>query len=97
MKNPNFDNTTPNQNPLALKEVHYYISNDKTHDTLFVDQYVLTLHLEYLKGKGCYLKEHIVWNNGCSTQFKSAWTWYYVARYPRLMVCEQRFKGLEMC
>jgi hypothetical protein len=32
MKNPDFDNTTFNQNPLVLKEVHYYISDDKTHD-----------------------------------------------------------------
>jgi len=57
----------------------------------------LTLHWEYLKGKGCYLKECIIWSDGCFAQFKSAQTWYYVAGYPQLMVCEQRPKGLQMC
>lgn len=93
-KSLNFDNTTPNQNPPILKEVHYYILDNKTHDSLFV-QHALTLHWEFLKGKGCYHKEHIVWNDGCSTQFKSARAWYYVARYPQLTICEQRLEGME--
>lgn len=70
-KNLYFDNTTFDQNPTILKEVHYYISDDKTHDSLFV-QHALTFHQEYLKGKGCYLEEHIIWNDGCFAQFKSA-------------------------
>lgn len=40
--NPNFDPTIP-QCSWILKEVHYYVSDDKTHDSLFV-QHVLHLH-----------------------------------------------------
>jgi len=39
----------------VLKEVHYYISDDKTHDSLFV-QHAFTLHWGYMKNKGCFPK-----------------------------------------
>ncbi len=48
-----------------LKEVHYHISNEKEHDTLFF-QHAFKLHWEFLKFKRCQLKHHIVWSDGCS-------------------------------
>jgi hypothetical protein len=41
-KNLDFDNTTPDQNPPFLKKVHYYILDNKIHDSLFV-QHAFTL------------------------------------------------------
>jgi hypothetical protein len=90
--NLNFDPTIF-QCSWILKGVHYYVSDDKTHDSLFV-QHVLILHWEYLKGKECFPKHHVVWSNGCSTQFKSARTWYFIAWYPQLTICEERLEGV---
>ncbi len=55
------------------------------------------LHWGYMKSKGCFPKQHLVWNNGCSAQFKCVITWYFVACYPRLTICDQRSKGVQMC
>jgi hypothetical protein len=78
------------------KEVHYYISDDKTHDNLFL-QHTFTLHWGYMKSKGCFQKQHLVWNDGCFTQFKCVKAWYFVAHYPRLTTCDQRPKGVQLC
>jgi hypothetical protein len=44
------------QSSWVLKEVHYYISDDKlTHDSFFV-QHAFTLHWGYMKIKGCFPK-----------------------------------------
>jgi hypothetical protein len=48
----------------VLKEVHYYISDDKTHDSLFV-QHIFTIDWGYMKNKGCFPKQHLVWSDGC--------------------------------
>ncbi len=39
----------------------------------------------------------MVWSDGCFAQFKCARAWYFVARYPRLTVCEERLEGVNMC
>ncbi len=38
-----------------LKEVHYYISDEKEHDTLYV-QHAFKLNGKFLRDKGCFLK-----------------------------------------
>jgi hypothetical protein len=86
--NPKYDVANP-QSSQVLKEVHYYISDNKTHDSLFV-QHTLILHWGYMKTKDYFPKQHVVWNNGCSTQFKCARAWYFVTCYPRLTICDQR-------
>ncbi len=60
----------PTHNPIdpksiILKEVHYYILNEKKHDTLY-DQHVFMLNWEFLREKGCFLQQHVVWSDGCS-------------------------------
>ncbi len=52
---------------ILKKKNHYYIDDDKTHDSLFV-QYVFTLHWSYFKNQGCFPKQQMVWSNGCPTQ-----------------------------
>lgn len=53
-----------------LTKYHYYISEDNNHDTLFVQHY-FTLHWAHLTIKNIWPNEHLVWYNGCATQFKS--------------------------
>jgi hypothetical protein len=47
-----------------IKEVHYIVSDDTSHDTLFV-QHVFMFHLNHLQSQGCTLSNHIVWSDGC--------------------------------
>jgi len=63
-----------------LKEVHYYVSNEKDHNTLFV-QHAFRLHWEYLKSKRCHPKQHVFWSDNYFGQFKSARAWYFMGRY----------------
>jgi hypothetical protein len=62
----------------VIKEVHYYVSNDPMHDTLFV-QRAFILHWHHLIGRGCFPNFHLVWNDGYNGQFKSTGAWYFVA------------------
>ena len=67
-----------------LTEYHFYISDDKSHDNQFV-QYCFSLHQNFLMQQGFSLPvEHIVFSDGCSSQFKCAKNLYFVARYPSL-------------
>jgi hypothetical protein len=66
------------------------------HNNLFV-QHVLILHWDYLKSMGCYSRLHVVWSDGCSTQFKCARAWYFVTQYAWLSICKERLEGVQMC
>lgn len=92
----NPDWTFSNGEPCVLKEVHYYISDDKQHDSLYV-QHAFMLHWEYLKLEGIHPTNHIVWSDGCSGQFKSARAWYFVSRFPSLTVDSNLPEGCQMC
>ncbi len=81
--NPNYDPIDPNSQ--VLKEVHYYVSDDNSHDTFFV-QHAFRLHWKFLKIRGCFPSLHVVWNDGYFGQFKSAKAWYFVCRYPMLII-----------
>jgi hypothetical protein len=72
-------NPTPNPTypkSRILKEVHYYISNEKKHDTLYV-QHAFKLNWEFLREKECFLEWHVVWFDGCNGQFKSVRCWFF--------------------
>ncbi len=84
--NPDYDPIMDNCK--ILKEVHYYISNEKKHDTLFV-QHAFMLHWEFFKSKGYQPKQHVVWSDGYLSPFKSAKAWYFLARYHNLIVSDQ--------
>jgi hypothetical protein len=68
-----------------LKETHYYISDDRVHDTLFVQHYLLE-HWNWLHVQGFSLVEHSVFSDRCVSQFKGRQGMYFVARYPGLTV-----------
>lgn len=67
----------------VVKETHFYISNDKTHGTLFV-QHCFLKHWECLQSMGVTPTRHAVWSDGCASQFKGATSIYFVSRYPAL-------------
>jgi len=51
----------------VIKEYHFYISDDHTHDTCFVQHYFNMLYNK-LSRRGVSFKEHWVWSNGCVGQ-----------------------------
>jgi hypothetical protein len=75
--------TEPGQECEVFKQTHYYISDDKKHDSLFV-QHCMMLHWEWLNAIGIRPSEHWVFSDGCAGQFKGATAMYFVARYPGL-------------
>lgn len=66
------------------KEYHFYISDDKEHDTHFLEHYFKTF-FEYLKNKNIKIEENFVWSDGCATQLKSARPFYALCRYHRYL------------
>jgi hypothetical protein len=59
-------------------------------------QKCFSLHWGYLTRRGVFPKKHIVWSNGCASQFKGARSWFHVARYPSLTMCPQLPMGCAM-
>lgn len=65
------------------KTLHFYISDDKLHDTLFV-QHCFMLHDNWMKQQGHRLRYHWVWSDGAASQFKARQPHYFVGRYYQL-------------
>ena len=59
------------ENKQAIKEYHFYISDDRTHDTYFVQHYFGKIY-ESLKICGIKLNEHWIWTDGWIGQLKSS-------------------------
>jgi hypothetical protein len=62
-----------------VHETHYYIFDDRTHDTLFV-QHDLLQHWWWLQSQGRNVKTHYVFSDGYFGQFKGAQAMYFAAR-----------------
>ena len=54
-----------------IKKMHFYIFDDREHDTLFV-QHCFLMHNQWLKVQGLIFKQHWVWSDGAALQFKAA-------------------------
>ncbi len=78
-----------------LKEIHYYVSNDTSHDSLFV-QHAFMLHWECLQMQGCFSSQHVLWNDGYLRQFKNAKAWYFVSQYPSLTTYSSLLTSYQM-
>jgi hypothetical protein len=81
--------------PKVIKELHYYISYDTFHDTIFV-QHCFIMHWRFILDQGCTPIEHIVWSDGCSRQFKSSRAWYFWSHDPSLTTFESCLVGCQM-
>ena len=62
----------------VIKEYHFYVSDDREHDTLFV-QHCFGLMYESFRKKGVSFTEHWIWSDGCAGQFKSARSFYWLS------------------
>jgi hypothetical protein len=67
----------------TVKQIHFYISDDKEHDSAFI-QYYLLLHWDWVLDARLTPQEHWVYSDGCSAQFKCATVMYFVSCYPLL-------------
>ena len=76
--NESYNLADPNSKRLHT-EYHYYISDDRCHDSLFV-QHCLVLHWKSLVTSGNIPSRHIFWSDGCASQFKGAKAWFFVAK-----------------
>jgi hypothetical protein len=61
-----------------VKEAHFWISDDKDHDTLYV-QHCFSKHWAWLVERGIRPIQHIVFSDGCASQFKSYRPMFFVA------------------
>jgi hypothetical protein len=66
-----------------LSEYHFYISNDRNHDSEVV-QDCLKIHWQHMVDQRHAPKWHFVWLDGYAMQFKSTKPWYFVSRYPSM-------------
>lgn len=95
MRNPNLH---PNDEDInTIMRHHFYICDDKTHDSYFV-QHCLFLHWEDIVKDGFKPKQHQIWFNGHGFQFKRKIPFYFVNHYPYLIGgcnCMWSFFGLS--
>lgn len=68
----------------VIKEVHFWMSDNKDHHTLFVQKYFVT-HWEWLLDREDIPKQHCVFLDGCAGQYKSCRAMYFVARYSTII------------
>jgi hypothetical protein len=61
----------------VIKESHFYVSDDKEHETLFVQHYLL-FHWQCLCDQGV---QPCAFLDGCASQFKGAQSMLFVAKY----------------
>ena len=58
-------------NRVILKEYHFYISDDKCHDSNFV-QHSFQLFYNYLKDNSIQMEQHWIWFDVCAGKLKNA-------------------------
>ena len=59
------------ENKHVIKEYHFYISDNHTHDTYFV-QHCFEKIYDSLKIREIKFNEHLIWSYGYAGQFKSS-------------------------
>ena len=69
------ESTSENQH--IIKEYHFYISDDRTHDTYFVQHYFGKIY-DCLKNRGTTFNENWIWSDGCVDQFKSERSFFWL-------------------
>ena len=76
------DIESTNDNRHVIKEYHFYISDDRTHDTHYV-QHCFDIIYDSLKTRGIVMNEHWIWSDGCAGQFKSSRSFFWLCRLQR--------------
>lgn len=65
------------ENRGVIKEYHFYINNDCTHDAHFIQRCFDKIY-DSLKGCGIKFNEHWICLDGCAGQFKSSWSFFWL-------------------
>jgi hypothetical protein len=81
VRNPHHD--PDDDSTKNIMKYHFYISDDKKHDSYFI-QHCLSLNWDSVVGGGFIPRKHWIWSDGCAGQFKSRIPWYFVSRYPEI-------------
>ena len=63
----------------VIKEYHFYISDDHTHDTHFVQHCIEKNFYDSLKSRKVEFIEHWIWSDGCAGQFKSSRSFFIMS------------------
>ena len=71
-----------NENQHVIKEYHFYISYDHTHDTHYV-QHCFDIIYGSLKTHGVVMNEHCIWSDRCAHQFKSSRSFFWLCLLPK--------------
>ncbi|GAQ89961.1 hypothetical protein KFL_005820050 [Klebsormidium nitens] len=83
------------ENRQIARETVFYISDDKQHDTHFVQHCLVKKHAAEMKERGIKVEEHRVFSDGAASQFKSRRAFYFVARYPGLTAVKMEWYFFE--
>ncbi len=81
MRNLNLD--LQNEDSKTIMIYHFYVSDDKTHDSVFVQHYLL-LHWQDTMKDGWRQKQYQIQFNGYNLQFKSKVLLFFMSCYPQL-------------
>ena len=54
------------------------------------------LNWEHMKDRGFVPRNHIVWSDGCSGQFKPTHAWYFISQYLNLTSFDMMRDGCHM-
>jgi hypothetical protein len=73
------------ENRDIVKELHFYISDDKEHGTVFVQHCMVDVHFKQLEEQKVTIQKHVVFFDGAASQFESAHGFYFVARHCHLL------------
>ena len=73
------DIESTNYNRYVIKAYHFYISDDHTHDTHYV-QHCFQIIYGSLKKLGIVMNEHWLWLDGCARKFKSSRSFFWLCR-----------------
>ena len=78
-----------------IKEYQFYVSDDHEHDTLFV-QHCFGLIYDSLKKNGVSFTEQWIWSDGCSRQFKSACSFYWLSHLHKETGIQHTWRPFEI-
>ena len=78
-----------------IKEYHFYISNDRTHDTHYV-QHCFDIIYGSLKTRGVVMNEHWIWSDGCARKFKSSRSFFWLCRLHKKTNMKHRWNYFEI-
>lgn len=76
-------NDSKNDNRKELREYHFYINDDRTHSTEFVQGFFQMFYTD-LASRGISFSQHIIWSDNYTSQFKNSKMFYWLSMMHRI-------------